>query len=95
MKFFTIVASALLAVAVVDAVCMKDMCTDAKTKCSRFVYDGAAHCQIRCGRTNMTCVRGCVAEAAKEIAKKCSPKDCDMAFLLKYGEKTYEYCIDG
>lgn len=91
MKFSAIVASAVLAVAVVDAVCLKDMCITAKDKCAKHKYDGAAHCQMRCG-LNMTCRNGCVNNAADQIQKLCSPDECDAKFIQMWGEKSYEWC---
>lgn len=94
MKSLVIVSSALLALAVVDAVCLKDMCNAAKAKCIDWHFDGAANCMIHCGRTSITCIEKCRENAVTAGEKACSPGECDMAFILKWGEKTYEYCID-
>ncbi|KAI9242872.1 MAG: hypothetical protein BYD32DRAFT_402054 [Podila humilis] len=92
MKFLTVLATALLSIAAVDAICVSAACDLARKNCADIQYQGGASCQgacFRAGKEQRKCQQGCAAVAAADVKRECTNKYCDLDFLILWNVKEF------
>lgn len=96
MKFFAVLATALLAIVSVNAavVCGSAACDTARKNCADIQWQTGASCQgacFRAGKAQRRCQQGCAQEAANDVKKQCTDKYCDLDFLVLWNVREVNF----